>query len=152
LDKQTLHEILESASLAIESEDDLLRTLISLGSEYFEFWSYIEIVFLTDEGLSLFVDKLSFLSICRFLGNERLAPILLASMNSSLESDSRSPSTTSFRSSDEGSNDLVFCDANVDSCASQFHSYSVDELLCLDKQTLHEILESASLAIESDDR
>jgi hypothetical protein len=60
LDKQTLHQILESASLAIESEDDLLRTLISLGSGYFEFLSYIEVIFLTDEGLSLFVDKLSF--------------------------------------------------------------------------------------------
>jgi hypothetical protein len=86
-----------------------------------------------------------------FFGNERFALILRASMNPSLEWDSRSPSTTCFKSSDEGLNDIVFHDANVDSSASRFHSYSVNELRCLDKQTLHQILESASLAIESED-
>jgi hypothetical protein len=60
LDKQTLHDILSSPSLAIESEDDLLGVLIDLGSAYFEFWRYIEVIFLTDKGLSLFVDKLPF--------------------------------------------------------------------------------------------
>jgi hypothetical protein len=48
--------------------------------------------------------KLSLLSICRLFGNERRVLILLASINSSLESDSRSPSTTSFKSSGEGLN------------------------------------------------
>jgi hypothetical protein len=60
LDKQTLHDILSSPSLAIESEDDLLGVLIELGSAYFEFWRYIEVIFLTDKGLSLFVDELPF--------------------------------------------------------------------------------------------
>jgi hypothetical protein len=57
LDKQTLHNILSSPALAIESEDDLLGVLIELGFAYFEFWKYIEVIFLTDKGLSLFVDK-----------------------------------------------------------------------------------------------
>jgi hypothetical protein len=60
LDKKTLHDLLSSPSLAIESEDDLLGALVELGSAYFEFWRYIETVFLTDKGLSLFVDKLPF--------------------------------------------------------------------------------------------
>jgi hypothetical protein len=60
LDKQTLHAILSSPSLAIESEDDLLRGLIELGSAYCEFWRYIEAIFLTYKGLSLFVDELPF--------------------------------------------------------------------------------------------
>jgi hypothetical protein len=60
LDKQTLHDILSSPSLAIESEDGLLGVLIELGSVYFEFWRYIEVIFLTDKGLSLFVDTLPF--------------------------------------------------------------------------------------------
>jgi hypothetical protein len=60
LDKQTLHDILSSPSLAIESEDGLLDVLIELGSAYFEFWRYVEVVFLADKGLSLFVDTLPF--------------------------------------------------------------------------------------------
>jgi hypothetical protein len=34
--------------------------LIDFGVDYFEFWSYIEVSFLTEEGISLFVDKLRF--------------------------------------------------------------------------------------------
>jgi hypothetical protein len=60
LDKNTLHDLLSSRSLGIESEDALLRLLIELGSDYFEFWSYIEVVFLSDEGLSLFVDNFDY--------------------------------------------------------------------------------------------
>jgi hypothetical protein len=37
LDKQTLHEILSSPSLAVESEDGLLDVLVEFGSAYFEF-------------------------------------------------------------------------------------------------------------------
>jgi hypothetical protein len=60
LGQKTLYDILSSLSLAIESEDDLLGVLIELGLAYFEFWKYIEVLFLTDKGLSLFVDKLAF--------------------------------------------------------------------------------------------
>jgi hypothetical protein len=60
LSKQTLHKILSSESLAIESEDTLLLTLIDLGCDYCDFWCYIEISFLSDDGISRFVDTLSF--------------------------------------------------------------------------------------------
>jgi hypothetical protein len=60
LSKETLHGLLSSTSLAIESEDVLLQTLIDLGSDYFEFWCYLEISFLSDEGISRFVDSLRF--------------------------------------------------------------------------------------------
>jgi hypothetical protein len=51
LNKQTLHSIVLSPFLAIESEDDLLGVLIELGPSSFEFWRYIEVIFLTDKGL-----------------------------------------------------------------------------------------------------
>jgi hypothetical protein len=57
LEKQRLHDILSSPSLTIESEDDLLAILIELGSAYFEFWRCIEVIFLTNKGLSPFVDN-----------------------------------------------------------------------------------------------
>jgi hypothetical protein len=60
LNKRTLHELLCSPSLKIESEDSLLGVLIELGSDYFEYWCYIEVTHLTDEGLSLFIDNLAF--------------------------------------------------------------------------------------------
>jgi hypothetical protein len=81
------------------------------------------------------------------LGNERLALILLSSMNS--KSDTRSTSSKTSTFSEGGSKEVVFRDPNVDSCASQFHSYSVDELRCLDKQILHQILDLLSIEIES---
>jgi hypothetical protein len=46
LSKQMLHSLLSSPSLAIESEDSLLQKLIDLGSDYFEYWCYVEIEFL----------------------------------------------------------------------------------------------------------
>jgi hypothetical protein len=60
LDKHTLHLLLESPSLRLESEDSLLQLLIELGSNYFEFWHYIEPVFLTSDGISLFGNTLPF--------------------------------------------------------------------------------------------
>jgi hypothetical protein len=60
LDKNTLHGLLSSRSLGIENEDALLQLLIEFGSDYFEFWSYIEVTFLSEEGFSLFIDKLQF--------------------------------------------------------------------------------------------
>jgi hypothetical protein len=60
IDKHTLHRILGSPSLRIDSEDALCNSLIDLGSSYFEFWRYIEIRFLTTDGLSRFLDNLPF--------------------------------------------------------------------------------------------
>jgi hypothetical protein len=60
LDKQTLHHVLGSSSLRVESEDQLLKFLIDLGSDYYEFWTYLELIFLTEEGISLFGNTLPF--------------------------------------------------------------------------------------------
>jgi hypothetical protein len=57
LPKQLLHSLLSSPSLSIESEDSLLQTLIDLGSDYFEYWIYIEIPFLSTEGISQFGER-----------------------------------------------------------------------------------------------
>jgi hypothetical protein len=60
LNKNTLHEILCSTELKVESEDDLLKTLIDLGSEY---WCCVEVILLSSEGISLFVEHLQFESL-----------------------------------------------------------------------------------------
>jgi hypothetical protein len=60
LNKSTLHELLCSKELKLLSEDVFLQQLIELGSEYFEYWCYIEVSFLSSSGISLFVEHLSF--------------------------------------------------------------------------------------------
>jgi hypothetical protein len=42
------------------SEDDLLQIVIDIDSETFEYWSYVEISFLSPSGLSQYLDVLSF--------------------------------------------------------------------------------------------
>jgi hypothetical protein len=37
-----------------------LHSLIDLRSDYFEFWTYVEVISLSEEGFSLFVDSLSY--------------------------------------------------------------------------------------------
>jgi hypothetical protein len=66
VDKETLHHYLKSSSLKIESEHDLLQTLIELVSDYFEFWDCLEVILLSDTGLSCFVMNLDFedLTLC----------------------------------------------------------------------------------------
>jgi hypothetical protein len=58
--KQMLHSLLSSPSLRLESEDSLLDRLIDLGSEYFEYWCYLELIFLSSEGISKFVQTFPF--------------------------------------------------------------------------------------------
>jgi hypothetical protein len=60
LPREFLHSILSSPSLAIESEDFLLQRLIDLGSDYFEYWAYLEIPFLSAQGISQFVKSFPF--------------------------------------------------------------------------------------------
>jgi hypothetical protein len=64
LDPQTLHRLLSSECLAVESEDSLLRLLLDLELNRSEFLGYIEISFLSKEGLTLFVDEVSFEDLC----------------------------------------------------------------------------------------
>jgi hypothetical protein len=106
-------------------------------------------------------DELTFLSICRVLGNERLAFLFLASLNSlSLSpSNSTTGSTSAPPSSNQGriSSDVLVnlissSEATIDYCASQFHRYSVDEIGRLDTHTLHLLLSSRSLRLESEDQ
>jgi hypothetical protein len=60
IDKATLHSLLGSSSLQIESEDSLLRSLIDLGETYFEFWNYIEVSLLSSDCFSHFIEHLPF--------------------------------------------------------------------------------------------
>jgi hypothetical protein len=60
LSKEILHSLLSSPSLTIECEDSLLQTLINLGPDYFEFWCYIEVSFLSTQGISQFVEIFPF--------------------------------------------------------------------------------------------
>jgi hypothetical protein len=60
IDKRILHEIVSSGLLKLESEDVFLTTLIDLGSDYFEFWQYIEVSNLTGDGIVRFVENLPF--------------------------------------------------------------------------------------------
>jgi hypothetical protein len=60
LDNRTLHRLLGSRSLRPETEDQFLRFLINLGSDYYEFWNYVEQVFLTADGIALFGSRLPF--------------------------------------------------------------------------------------------
>jgi hypothetical protein len=60
LGRNTFHAILSSETFAITSEDALLMILIELGSEYYEYWEYLELCFLSSEGISRFIDSFPF--------------------------------------------------------------------------------------------
>jgi hypothetical protein len=60
LEKNTLHALLSSEMLRIVSEDALLKTLIALGCDYYEYWQYIKVCFLSSKGISKFVERLPF--------------------------------------------------------------------------------------------
>jgi hypothetical protein len=60
LDKHTLHHLLQSRSLRISTEDEFLGFLNELGPDYYEFWCYIEPIFLTAECISLFGTSLPY--------------------------------------------------------------------------------------------
>jgi hypothetical protein len=59
LGRSAFHRLLSSRSLSIESEDALLRLLIEIGWEKSEFWEYVEVPFLSSEGISVFAEGLS---------------------------------------------------------------------------------------------
>jgi hypothetical protein len=109
-------------------------------------------------------NELTFLTICRLLGNERLAFLFLASLNSSSPrgsataststSSSPSPSTSSKEvsiSCEVLVNLISSSEATIDYCASHFYRYSVDEIRHLDKYTIHLLLQSRSLRVSSED-
>jgi hypothetical protein len=63
LDHQTLHRLLSSESLSIESEDWLLGLLIDSGLDRSEFFCHLEVQFLTSTGISRFTEELKFESL-----------------------------------------------------------------------------------------
>jgi hypothetical protein len=77
----------------------------------------------------------AFLSISTQLGNGPLALALLSSLGAPAASAKRK----------------VIGEIAIDDCASQFYCYSADDLRLLDRQTLHRLLSSPSLTIESED-
>jgi hypothetical protein len=83
---------------------------------------------------------LSFLNICRMIGNTRFSLILLSSLKSKMKSHS-----------DMSSNMIDICDGTISSCASHFYLFSPDEIRCLDKQILHELLDSPFLRINNEE-
>jgi hypothetical protein len=83
-------------------------------------------------------DEIIFLSVCKLIGNERLFLLIFGSFHCEIASNISSKSIT-------------FCNLNIEECASNFNSYSTDELRSLPKETLHKLLSSPSFSIESED-
>jgi hypothetical protein len=78
-----IHFFHRSDDLRVESEDELLETLIDLGPDYEELWNYIEIQFLSDSGFSCFVSKLPFCSLSSDIWS-RIVSIFSSSENKQL--------------------------------------------------------------------
>jgi hypothetical protein len=113
----TIHEVLQN--------DQSRRTFVISGDKIGsnDFGIFLEFVRCQDCNTFSDNKELSLLSICRLLGNERLARIFLASKNLNVRS--ISTSNVSCSSADTRPCEIEFCDANVEYCASQFHSSSV---------------------------
>jgi hypothetical protein len=98
---------------------------------------------------------LSFVSISGQLGNDRLALALLSSLGPDCETDgaplSSSKALHSVSDFPTGGRDGYFDSAAVDRCAAKFSSYSTDELRSLGGRTLHRLLSSDCLVVESED-
>jgi hypothetical protein len=58
LDRNLFHALLSSSLL--ENKDVLFTRLLELGGNYYEFWNYLEIAFLNDDGISQFVTYFPF--------------------------------------------------------------------------------------------
>jgi hypothetical protein len=91
--------------------------------------------------------QISFLTICRLLQNEALSLVFLASLHAISTVDLRWDTD----SIDAYSTVIACCDATIDYCASLFHLFTTDELRMLDRGTIHNLLNSPSLAITSED-
>jgi hypothetical protein len=60
LSRPLVHRLLSSSSLSIQSEDALLGLMSDLDSETFEYWKYIEVSFLSDNGRMRYAERLTF--------------------------------------------------------------------------------------------
>jgi hypothetical protein len=122
----TLHESIQSNPLQISFE---FSTDSFSSTDFRHFLTFAR----SRESLTIPHDELvSFVSICSYLGNDRLGLAFLSLLNPT-----QIPQSTDF--------------ASVDACASKFYLYSIDQLSLLDQQMLHRLLSSDSLAVESED-
>jgi hypothetical protein len=60
LDRTLLHRILSSPLLLFHSEDSVLSLILDLGDDFCDFLNYVEIVYLSESGLSIFFDRVDF--------------------------------------------------------------------------------------------
>jgi hypothetical protein len=60
LDRSLLHRILESPSLTLRTEDAFLRLLLDLGDDFADLLNYVEVSYLSEAGIALFVDRVQF--------------------------------------------------------------------------------------------
>jgi hypothetical protein len=67
LDRRLLNRILESRFLTLRSEDSLLRLVLDLGDDFCELLNFVEISFLSESGISDFVDGMSFSNVTPFV-------------------------------------------------------------------------------------
>jgi hypothetical protein len=63
LDHGVLDRLLASPALSLRTEDDLLNMLLELGNDFSDLWNYIEVPFLSEGVLGLFVDQLQFADV-----------------------------------------------------------------------------------------
>jgi hypothetical protein len=80
-------------------------------------------------------------TLCNLIGNERLVLFLLFSL--STHSNSNASIFTHFCGG--------FCDANTGHCACRYYASSINRLRCLNRHTLHAILSSRSVRLETED-
>jgi hypothetical protein len=70
LEIETLHAVLSSDSLKLESEDWLLRLLLfDLGPQYASLLDYVRYEYLSSEGIALFLDQISFCDVTDAIWN-----------------------------------------------------------------------------------
>jgi hypothetical protein len=67
LDRSLLHRILASRSLSLRTEDEFLSLFLDLGDDFREFLNYVEIFYLSERGISIFVDYVDFGSLTGIL-------------------------------------------------------------------------------------
>jgi hypothetical protein len=63
LDRSLLHRILSSSSLLLRNEDSFLSLILDLGDDFCDLLNYVEIIYLGETGLSLFIDRVEFANL-----------------------------------------------------------------------------------------
>jgi hypothetical protein len=150
--KSTLAEaVLISPMISERLKSDPTNRQFDFGRDEFDsniFSIFLDLIRCRSEFEFSHEHELVFLSVCKLLGNDQFCLILLHSIHFTHSIDSIDSDLTSdaMKSADFVSVTSI----DYDDCASQFGSYSVDELRCLSKESLLRLLSSESLSIESE--